>query len=47
MKKTFWKWFLGILAASIVAGVGGFGVFIATVMCYLGLVPLYVAKVFP
>lgn len=47
MKKTFWKWFQGILAASIVAGLGGFGVFTATVMCYLGLVPLYVAKVFP
>ena len=47
MKKTFWKWFLGILAAAIVAGLGGFGVFIATVMCFLGLVPLYVAKVFP
>ena len=47
MKKTTGQIVCGVLKAVFLAAAGGFGVFIAAVMCYLGLVPLYVAKVFP
>ena len=47
MKKTTGQIVSGILKGVVLGAVGGFGVFIASVMCYLGLVPLYVAKVFP
>ena len=47
MKKTTGQIISGILKGLLLAAVGGFGVFIATVMCYLGLVPLYMARVFP
>ena len=47
MKKTTGEIVSGILKGVVLGAVGGFGVFIASVMCYLGLVPLYVAKVFP
>ena len=47
MKKTKGQIALGILKGVLLGLAGGFAVFIATVMCYLGLVPLYVAKVFP
>ena len=47
MKKTKAQIAVGILKGVLLAAVGGFGVFVATVMCYFGLVPLYVAKVFP
>ena len=40
MKKTTGEIVSGILKGVVLGAVGGFGVFIATVMCFLGLVPL-------
>lgn len=47
MKKTTAQILWGILKGLVLATVGGFAVFVVSVMCYLGLVPLYAAKVFP
>ena len=47
MKKTTGEIVSGIVKGVALLAVGGFGVFIASVFCFLGLVPLYVAKVFP
>ncbi len=47
MKKTTGQIVSGVLKGIFLGAVGGFGVFIGSVMCFLGLVPLYVAKVFP
>lgn len=47
MKKTTAQIVSGILKGVVLAAVGGFAVFIGAVFCYLGIVPLYVAKVFP
>ena len=47
MKKTTGEIVSGILKGVVLAAVGGFGVFIGSVFCFLGLVPLYMAKVFP
>jgi len=47
MKKTTGEIVVGILKGVVLGAVGSFGVFIATVICFLGLVPLYVARVFP
>ena len=47
MKKTTGKIVTGIIKGVVLAAVGGFGVFIGSVFCFLGLVPLYMAKVFP
>ena len=47
MKKTTGEIVSGILKGVVLAAVGGFGVFIGSVFCFLGIVPLYMAKVFP
>ena len=47
MKKTKLQIVSGILKGLVLAAAGGFGVFVVTVLFYLGLVPLHVAKVFP
>ena len=47
MKKTTGEIVSGIVKGVALLAVGGFGVFIASVFCFLGIVPLYVAKVFP
>ena len=47
MKKTKGQIIVRILLGVALAAVGGFCVFVGSVMCYLGLVPLYAAKVFP
>ena len=47
MKKTKGQIILGILLGLALAAVGGFCVFVGTVIFYMGLVPVYVAKVFP
>lgn len=47
MKKTTGEIVSGVLKGVVLAAVGGFGVFIATVFCFLGIVPLCVARVFP
>ena len=47
MKKTKLEIAGGVLKGVLLAAVGGFGVFIASVFCFLGIVPLYMAKVFP
>ena len=47
MKKTTGEIVSGIVKGVVLAAVGGFAVFIGSVFCFLGLVPLYVAKVFP
>ena len=47
MKKTTGEIVSGILKGVVLTAVGGFGVFIASVFCFLGIVPLYMAKVFP
>ena len=47
MKKTTGEIVTGIIKGVVLAAVGGFGVFIGSVFCFLGLVPLYMAKVFP
>ena len=47
MKKTTGEIVSGILKAVVLVAVGGFGVFIGSVFCFLGIVPLYMAKVFP
>lgn len=47
MKKTTGQIVCGVLKGVFLGAAGGYGVFIATVFCFLGLVPLYVAKVFP
>ena len=47
MKKTTGEIVIGIIKGVVLAAVGGFGVFIGSVFCFLGLVPLYMAKVFP
>ena len=47
MKKTTGEIVSGILKGVVLAAVGGFGVFIGSVFCFLGIVPLYLARVFP
>ena len=47
MKKTTGEIVSGILKGVVLAALGGFGVFIGSVFCFLGIVPLYMAKVFP
>ena len=47
MKKTTAEIVSGIVKGGVLLAVGGFGVFIGSVFCFLGVVPLYVAKVFP
>ena len=47
MKKTGKEIACGILKAVFLGAAGGFAVFIGSVFCFLGVVPLYVAKVFP
>ena len=47
MKKTTGEIVSGILKGVFLAAVGGFAVFIGAVFCFLGIVPLYMAKVFP
>ena len=47
MKKTTAQIVSGILKGVVLAAVGGFAVFIGSVFCFLGIVPLYLAKVFP
>ena len=47
MKKTTGEIVSGIVKGVVLAAVGGFAVFIGAVFFFLGLVPLYVAKVFP
>ena len=47
MKKTKVQIVFGILKGAVLAALGGFGVLMGSVICYLGLVPLYVARVFP
>ncbi len=41
------KFFRTVVPPLLILGFGGFGVFFVTVFLFLGLVPLYVAKVFP
>ena len=47
MKKTTRDTVFGILKGVLLAAVGGFIVFVGSIYCYLGLVPLYVGRVFP
>ena len=47
MKKTTGQIVSGILKGVVLAAVGGFAVFIGSVFCFLGIVPLYIARVFP
>ena len=47
MKKTTGEIVSGILKGVVLAAVGGFGVFIGSVFCFLGIVPLCMARVFP
>lgn len=47
MKKTTGEIVSGIVKGVMLLGVGSFGVFIGSAFCFLGLVPLYAAKVFP
>ena len=47
MKKTTGEIVSGILKGVVLAAVGGFGVLVVSLMCWLGMTPLYVAKVFP
>ncbi len=47
MKKTTSEIVSGIVKGVVLLAVGGFGVFIGSVFCFLGIVPLYMAKVFP
>ena len=47
MKKTKIQIIFGILRGVVLAALGGFCVLMGSVFCYLGLVPLYVARVFP
>ena len=47
MKKTTGEIVSGIVKGVVLAAVGGFAVFIGAVFCFLGIVPLYMAKVFP
>ena len=47
MKKTTGEIVSGILKGVVLAAVGGFAVFIGSVFCFLGIVPLYMARVFP
>ena len=47
MKKTTGQIVAGVLKGVALAAVGGFAVFIGSVFCFLGIVPLYMAKVFP
>ena len=47
MKKTTGEIVSGIVKGVMLLGVGSFAVFIGSAFCFLGLVPLYAAKVFP
>ena len=47
MKKTTGEIVSGIVKGVVLAAVGGFAVFIGSVFCFLGIVPLCVARVFP
>ena len=46
MKKTTGQIIWGIIRGIVLAAIGGFAVLIGSIYCYLGLVPLYMAKVF-
>ena len=45
MKKTTGQIIWGIIRGIVLAAIGGFAVLIGSIYCYLGLVPLYMAKV--
>ena len=47
MKKTTGEIVTGIIKGVVLAAVGGFAVLVVSLMCWLGMTPLYVAKVFP
>ena len=47
MKKTKIQIIFAILKGVVLAALGGVGVLMGSGICYLGLVPLYVARVFP
>ena len=47
MKKTTSEIVSGIVKGVMLLAVGSFGVFIGSVFCFLGIVPLYMARVFP
>ena len=47
MKKTKVQIIFAILKGVVLAAVGGFAVLVVSLMCWLGMTPLYVAKVFP
>ena len=47
MKKTKVQIVFGILKGAVLAALGGFVVLLVSLMCWLGMTPLYVAKVFP
>ena len=47
MKKTTGEIVSRILKGVVLAAVGGFAVLVVSLMCWLGMTPLYVAKVFP
>ena len=45
MKKTKIQIIFGILRGLVLAALGGFVVLVVSLMCWLGMTPLYVAKV--
>ena len=47
MKKTKKQIVFGITKGVLLGFAGGFVVFVASLMCWMGMTPLYVAKVFP
>ena len=47
MKKTKVQIIFAILKGVVLAALGGFAVLVVSLMCWLGMTPLYVAKVFP
>ena len=47
MKKTTGEIVTGIIKGVVLAAVGGFAVLVVSLMCWLGMTPLYMAKVFP
>ena len=47
MKKTKKQIAFGITKGVLLGFAGGFVVFVASLMCWMGMTPLYVAKVFP
>ena len=47
MKKTTGQIVVGIIKGVVLAALGGFAVLIGSIYCFLGLVPLYLGRVFP